>query len=129
MSLTSLPELDYDILYQLDYKDLYNTCLSTHYLHQYCLNNNILRLRLKAYILYIQLTNYNKIEFVDVNYEILDKYSDYKLQIYYKDKFKFKISISLKYDINYILYYPNIKPNFYGYHIFGGGPVSINKKY
>jgi hypothetical protein len=123
-TITPLPEIDSLMLLQLSYKDLYNTCLINKSLYKICLNDKILHLRLKAYKLYEQLKNKKKIEFMDVDRKIVDKYSTW-VNYYDLNTVKLKISISLKYGINYITYYNDIKPDKYGK--YGGGPVSINK--
>lgn len=76
MSITTLPEIDDIVLYQLDYKELYNTCLSSSFLHHHCLHDHTLNLRLKAYNIYDQLIKGSPRYFLfsDVNNHIFVKY-------------------------------------------------------
>lgn len=81
-NLLPLPELDNIVLYQLDYKDLYITCLSNKSLYQKCLTDKTLQLKLKAYQLYLQLNKNKKIIFSNVDKLIIDQYNTYKVPNY-----------------------------------------------
>jgi hypothetical protein len=125
MSISQLPEIDDIILYQLDYHDLYNTCLSSSHLHQYCLNNTTLKSKLKAYNIYKQLeSSLKRVEFLDVDKQILKKYGiqipDYQTQ----KELKIKVTMQRAYDgivVDYKLYY--LHPDQYGHSYFSGGKI------
>ena len=58
MSILLLPELDLEILYQLDIESLYEFCLTNTSVSRFCFNDPILKKRIDDYVLELKIYNY-----------------------------------------------------------------------